>query len=126
MFLEDCNCAVCSLCTEETLLHLFLNCPFAEQCWNILGINITPGSTFPEVVTEFKIRLQSKFFMVATILMSWAIWAARNDLIFKGLQPSIERCKAILFKELRLVLFRVKPSLLPSFELWSHNLIPLQ
>jgi len=40
MALDDYNCAVCSLGIEETLLHLFLECPFAVNCWATLGLII--------------------------------------------------------------------------------------
>lgn len=122
MVIENYNCVLCSSLVDETLEHLFLHCDFAKQCWSFLRIDILPGSTFPEIVSTFKIRLQSEFFMVAIILMSWSIWTARNDLTFKGLQPNMQNCKRNFFKELKLVLLRVKPSLLPNFELWIHSL----
>jgi len=40
MALDDYNCVVCSLGTKETLLHLFLDCPFAVYCWATLGLDI--------------------------------------------------------------------------------------
>ena len=64
--------------------------------------------------------------MVAIILMSWSIWKIRNNLIFKNIRPQLQNCKANFFKELKLVLFRIKPSLLTSFELWLHNLATAQ
>ena len=100
----------------------FLHCDFAKQCWNLLGIDISPNSMFPDIISTFKTRLQSEFFMVAAILMSWSIWTSRNDQIFKGLQPNLQNCKRNLFKELKLVLLRVKPILLTRFELWLHNI----
>ena len=33
MVLENYNCVLCHLDTEEFLLHLFLHCPFARSCW---------------------------------------------------------------------------------------------
>lgn len=61
--------------------------------------------------------------MVTIILMSWSIWKSRNDLIFKGIRPQVQSCKTNFVKELKLILFRIKPSLLPSFELWLNNLV---
>lgn len=40
MALDDYNCAICSIGTEETLIHLFLDCPFAMSCWSTLGLFI--------------------------------------------------------------------------------------
>lgn len=118
MFIENYNYVLCSSSTEEHLDHLFLHCDFAKQCWNLLGINVHQESTFPDVVTTLKDSLQSEFFMVAIILLCWSIWAARNDWIFKGLQPDVQDSKRNFFRELRLVLLRVKPSALSRFESW--------
>jgi hypothetical protein len=70
--------------TEETCQHLFLHCPFAKQCWRIIHIDIPMNEDFPEVTDYLKDRLQSQFFMAAVILVCWAIWTVRNDLIFRG------------------------------------------
>jgi hypothetical protein len=117
MVIENYNCVLCNYSVEETLEHLFLHCDFAKQCWNLLGIDIPTNSNFPDIVSIPKARLQSEFFMVTIILMSWSIWKARSDLIFKNLQTNVQNCKMNFFNELNLVLFRVKPSLLTSFEL---------
>ena len=44
MALDDYNCPVCSLGSEETLLHLFLDCPFAVDCWATLGLHINDST----------------------------------------------------------------------------------
>jgi len=33
MTLQDYNCILCNGSAEESLVHLFLDCPFAVQCW---------------------------------------------------------------------------------------------
>ena len=38
MKLESYNYVLCHLDTEESLNHLFLECPFALSCWNMLGL----------------------------------------------------------------------------------------
>lgn len=121
MNLESYNCVLCNNSVEETLEHLFLHCNFARQCWSSLGIVVPQNSSFPGIVSVIKVRMQSQFFMVAVILMSWSIWKSRNDLIFKGIRPQLQNCRANFVKELKLVLYRIKPSLLSSFELWLHN-----
>ena len=92
----------------------------------MLRIDVQQESTFPDIVTTFKARLQSELFMVAIILMCWSIWTARNDFIFKGLQPDVQDYKRNFFKELKLVLLRVKPSALSRFESWLQNISTLQ
>jgi hypothetical protein len=55
-----------------------------------------------------KDQLSSPFFMNAIIIMSWAIWITRNDLIFNGIQPTILGCQRTFLKEISLVKHRVK------------------
>lgn len=45
----------------------------------------------------------------------------RNDPIFKGLQPSVQKCKGNFRKELSLLCFRIKSSSKPSFVLWLDS-----
>lgn len=73
MHLETYNCELCQLATEETLHHLFLECPFARSCWGILNLDIQPQSSFPEVILYFRDQLNSEFFLNAVILMCWTI-----------------------------------------------------
>jgi len=71
MFLEDYNCAVCALCTEETLLHLFLDCPFAMDCWGTLGLSIQHSDDPFQTTTSFRSQLAILFSMEIIILMCW-------------------------------------------------------
>jgi hypothetical protein len=125
MAMDSYDCVLCNMPTEECLDHLFLTCDFAKQCWNLLGINIHQSDSFPDVVSSFRDKLQSEFFMVAVILLCWSIWTARNGWIFKNMHPSIQNCKQSFLTELRLVLHRIKPSALPRFELWMHSISAL-
>jgi len=78
---------------------------------------------FPAVVSTFKDQLNSQFFMVAVILMSWTIWSARNKLIFEGLQLNIQDCRVLFHKEILMVSHRVKPSLSVLFDQWIASLV---
>lgn len=124
MFLEDYNCIVCNLAVEETLHHLFLDCTFARQCWNLLGINMHQNSAFPDIVASLKTSLQSKFFMVAAILLCWSIWTTRNDFIFKRIRSDVQDCKRLFIRELKLVAHRVKQAEATDFEAWMHSIFP--
>lgn len=35
---ENFNCVLCNRQTEETIEHLFIDCPFAALCWNATGL----------------------------------------------------------------------------------------
>jgi hypothetical protein len=39
MHLDSYNCVLCNLSEEETVDHLFMYCPFARDCWDLLNIH---------------------------------------------------------------------------------------
>lgn len=103
MQLDSYNCVLCNQLVEETVEHLFVDCPFARMCWDILNIDIPVDSSFPELSAQLKIQLNSQFFVEAIILLCWAIWTARNDLIFKGVSLNLHGCRRVFFSELLLL-----------------------
>jgi len=122
MELESYSCEICSLLIEETVEHLFWNCPFAQQCWGILNLETVPNEDSFENIRAIIDQLHSQFFMVAVILMCWVIWKARNELIFNNNQVNIQDCRTLFFNEIQLVSLRVKASLKFSFEQWIQSL----
>jgi len=40
--------------------------------------------------------------MEVIVTMCWSIWSVRNDAIFNGVPPSVQRCKLIFMKEFAL------------------------
>ena len=105
------NCALCNMLVEESTFHLFLDCSFARMCWDILNVDIPLNDDFPDLAVELKAQLNTQFFMEAIILMCWTIWTARNELIFKANQISLQDCMHFFFREGKLVGLRVKSSL---------------
>ena len=90
MELDNYNCVLCDLGLEESLVHLFVSCPFARSCWETLGLVIyQPSDPFGALVS-FKNQLQLPFFMEIIVTMSWSIWTVHNDAIFQQVQPSID------------------------------------
>jgi len=73
MELESFDCVFCVNSMEETAQHIFLQCPFTSQCWDGIQIEAPTNTPFPEVVSQLKDQLHSKFFMETIILMSWSI-----------------------------------------------------
>jgi hypothetical protein len=122
MELDSFDCVFCVNSVEETCQHLFLQCPFASQCWPIIQIEAPISTMFPEASTQIKDQMQSQFFMATTILMCWSIWTARNKLIFEGVQPSIPAVKLSFQKEMLLLLHRVKDRLHENFQAWIQIL----
>lgn len=77
------DCVLCQQQLEETLQHLFLSCPFTIGCWGFLHLAITTAEPFG-ALQSFKAQLDMDFFMDIIIILSWTIWMAHNDFIFKG------------------------------------------
>lgn len=122
MNLQTYNCEFCTNATEETLQHLFWECPFAQQYWGSLNLQTVPqGNTFDNV-EALKIQLQSQFFMIVIILMAWTIWKARNEMIFNNNQMSMQQCKCFFQRQIRSVALRVKDSLSEAYEQWTQRL----
>jgi hypothetical protein len=62
MFPPSYSCVLCGLDVEETLQHLFLQCQFAKQCWQIIGVDIPSEVDFPDVIMFLKDALHSVFY----------------------------------------------------------------
>lgn len=122
MELASFDCVFCVNSTEETAQHLFLQCPFAGQCWDSIQIEAPMNTNFPEAVSQIKDQIQSSFFMETIILMSWSIWKTRNNQIFEGIPPSIGSAKLLFRKELLLLTHRVKDQHLQVLEAWIQSL----
>jgi len=58
--------------------------------------------------------------MEIIVTMCWSIWAIRNDVIFKGIPVSVQRCRAIFKSEFALVILRAKSNFQPAIDSWLH------
>nr|TKW27614.1 hypothetical protein SEVIR_3G268400v2 [Setaria viridis] len=90
MVLPSYNCVLCQQGVEETLFHLLLECPFAQECWIHLSLFPNTQDEPYTILQSFRDQLHVPFFMEVIILMCWIIWMGRNDLIFKVLNPSVQ------------------------------------
>lgn len=70
MQLGSYNCVLCNLSTEETSTHLFMNCLFAKDCWNSIGISFQDGIIAAEAVIAIRSQSNNRFFMISAILMT--------------------------------------------------------
>lgn len=119
MHLDDYNCVLCAHSVEENRNHLFLDFPFAQQCWSLIQLHIGPGDP-QQTLLELKYQLRVPLFMDVIILMCWAIWMVRNDLIFRELQPSMQDCKQHFEKEFALAMLRAKRDLPELMDIWIN------
>ena len=122
MQLDSYTCVLCNSLGEETLEHLFLDCPFSAMCWNIVNVIIPLQSSFCDLFSQIRDQLASLFAMNTIILISSAIWNVRNELIFSGVHISLANGRRIFFRELSLLQHRIKPGVLPQFPAWIQSL----
>jgi hypothetical protein len=116
MALDSYNCVLCHLNVQESLHHLFLECPFAMSCWNLIDFaHLIQGNVFQSISVSKHSFLTTMEIIVA---MFWAIWSARNDDIFRNIQHSLLSCKVFFKKVLARVKLRVKKDLQPQLHLW--------
>jgi hypothetical protein len=121
MQLESFNCAFCGSAQEETVLHLFWGCPYAQKCWGTLELQIAQDGETLQNIHALRTQLQSQFFMIVIILMSWTIWKARNEAVFNNRLMSIQECKRDFLMELTKVSCRIKTSISLQFEQWCQH-----
>jgi hypothetical protein len=72
MILEDYNCVLCNLSTEESLFISSSNAHFQWLCWGSLGL-VIPQLEHPfHAIASFINQLRLPFFMEVIITMCWA------------------------------------------------------
>jgi len=72
-------------------------------------------------VRWLRAQINQKFFMEIIILLCWAIWMSRYNLIFRK-TPSTQGCKAIFKNEIQLMLCRAKEKYFPKIQEWINHL----
>jgi hypothetical protein len=102
---------------EETLAHLFWNCPFAQKCWDYVCPQRTSSLSVLEAFIDIKEKLNLPFFMEISILAAWGMCIVRNKKSYNE-APSFEKWKFIYLQELRLVSFRMKKKHTTTFHDW--------
>ena len=107
MALPSYSCVCCTLSVEESVFHLFINCPFAHLCWSSIGLVVGQDDAFI-TLENLRTQLGVPFFMDIIITMCWCIWMQRNDLIFRGIQPTQDQCHRHFGMEFSLVILRAK------------------
>ena len=108
MLLDSYSCVLCNSLVEESVDHLFAYCSFARMCWDFIHIDIPLDSGFPALTSQMKDQLNSQFFMETIILLCWAIWMTRNDLIFKGETLNLAGIKRVFLRSLSFLSIELK------------------
>jgi hypothetical protein len=116
MHLEDYDCVFCTLHIEEDLIHMLFHCPFAMACWYSLNVLLPNSEDISTILESIRDQLRVTFFMEIIVTMCWAIWIMRNDIIFRNLAHSVQRCKGVFRQEFALVILRAKARIHPHID----------
>ncbi|KAM6550485.1 hypothetical protein CsatB_000293 [Cannabis sativa] len=81
--LVDNTCPMCGV-YAETEMHLLVSCPFAWACWEFSGLS-TVGRESPSLLQWLEVSANrvDKEVLGKIVVLCWAIWSARNDLIWQ-------------------------------------------
>lgn len=123
MHLEEYCCVLCVSNAEEDILHLFFECPFSQACWIFLGINWDTSLDHQLMFLRAREDFGSIIFREIVILVMWALWAHRNNIIFDGASLSFASWKRNFLSDLNAVTLRVKPLLKDKINLFVSSLI---
>lgn len=121
MHLEDYKCVLCQLSVEETLMHLFFQCPFSKDCWRTLNFQFAGRLSILQIFQAWRLLQKVDFALDIFILACWAIWMVRNDVIFRNKNKELQEFKRYLTTEALLLIHRMKPSLSPILESWISS-----
>ena len=122
MFLPSYDCVCCHLGMEETLSHLFFDCPFALACCARLNILIM-GNSSVQILEAMKDQINLPFSMDIIIIFCWNLWMQRNDFIFQRGQPSPQRCFQLFKKDFAIVILRAKARYKDHMLEWLEALV---
>ena len=70
--------------------------------WHVgfsLNIFLPVTNDISIILESIRDQLRQPFFMEIIVRMCWAIWIMRNDIIFKNIAHSVQRCKAVFRKK---------------------------
>lgn len=115
------HCALCADNTEETILHLFWNCPFALHCWDKIIPDRKRGISVLDEIQMAIQQLPQSIAMGIIIMGCWGLWCIRNDKIFRFAAPHIEGWCYYLQEGLRAVQIRAKQAKAHRIRVWIEQ-----
>lgn len=122
MFLEDYSCVLCNNRHEETLFHLFFECPFSESCWNSISISWDLNLQPLDVIIAARQAFGNPIFREIFITACWAIWLVRNGVIFDNEQGNLHTWRRRFKEELGFVCTKAKPTKQLLLSSWRDSL----
>lgn len=96
MHLENPFCPNCNQNVEETVMHLFWDCNFAQDCWHSLLPRKKRGTYVYEELMQTAEQLPRKFSTEIAILGCWNILIQINGRVFREQQQTLQAWRYFL------------------------------
>jgi hypothetical protein len=119
---EKYNYVMWHLGVEETIEHLFFECPSAVSRWLALGIGWEDSLSIHQKMYQAKHYFGQPFFVEIFMIGAWCIWKQRNDVIFDRNVPCLAAWKVAFKTQVLDHFIRLKPSLHSSNKVWLQQL----
>lgn len=93
-------CPVCNA-NEESVMHILVQCPLAHQCWGsvLISIQVIATDSFSDWMDQV-FQQTSQFRRAEILTLCWALWKARNDLVWRQKQSQVNGITAIAMEYL--------------------------
>lgn len=117
------NCVLCNDAVEETVEHLFFDCPFSTSCWDTIDMHWGDTSNRLTKIHEGRGSWTCPMFMEIFLTAARVIWKERNDKVFRRIPNPLPSWKRRLKTDLAFLAHRVKPSLVEFVENFVHSIV---
>ena len=117
------SCVMCNSGSEEDILHLFFDCPFAASCWQSLHIHWPDDPDIYAKLSFGRANSTHGFFKEIFPTAAWELWKLRNDKIFNNGNVSRRLCLLSFKKQVHLQLLRVKDCFHPQIVQWLDTIV---
>jgi hypothetical protein len=114
-------CIMCNTGEQETIVHLFFECPFAISCWAKLGINWDTNQHLFDRLIETRSTQNVPCLTEAILTAAWELWKVRNDKVFQRHEPTLQRWIANFKSQCLLQSVRFKHDLRSAFCVWLDS-----
>ena len=112
---------VCIMCTtgeQETIEHLFFDCPLAQSCWARIGVNWDSTIQLLDRLTQARTSHTIPCFAETVLIAAWELWKVRNDKVFQRHDPALPRWLGNFKSQCLLQSVRFKVDMRSSFCVW--------
>jgi hypothetical protein len=107
---EGYNCVLCHLGTEETIEHLFFDCPSAISRWFAIGIVWEDNLSIHQKLYQARHVFGQPFFMEIFMISAWCLWKQKM-MFFERKVPCLATWKVAFKSQVMDHLVRIKPSI---------------